>query len=403
MPTDDRLAQFWVYESCDIRIHRPLSATNLIATLGQHLKQVNAELLSHDTTPLYTPAPAQGMAFVAFAANQARQRRLALNPQCKVLHNLRPKWWSPPNRNWSKEAQSWDEVNRNLHLSPHSWVRIIHQMRKVRPDVSVHREGTWIYILWSTTSGLCYIGQTGAKSNARTLHKRGMEHVRCALDYHNIEAMLQHTTSHLAPRNVYKHMHRHGPENFVITPLQRVSPREADRAEMWWMRRFGVSNLLNTIKPKDAKQKPWQWVLRRSACKPVSRETATQRIRQHIHSLLISRRIDIPLSEYLHLLTVARDILPPTDFRNFFQKADGKLQQRFNFKLPYSIFYRGDVSVRKRSARHNTCCACCFKTAARAARAERKQHTHHAQNAQNAQHGVLEADLEADFRHAQNA
>ena len=43
------------------------------------------------------------------------------------------------------------------------------------------------------------------------------------------------------------------------------------------------------------------------------------------------------------------------------------------------------------------------KRAARAARAERKQRTHHAQNAQNAQHGVLEADLEADFRHAQNA
>ena len=41
--------------------------------------------------------------------------------------------------------------------------------------------------------------------------------------------------------------------------------------------------------------------------------------------------------------------------------------------------------------------------AARAARAERKQHSHHAQIAQNAQHGVLEADLEADFRHAQNA
>ena len=40
------------------------------------------------------------------------------------------------------------------------------------------------------------------------------------------------------------------------------------------------------------------------------------------------------------------------------------------------------------------------KRAARAARAERKRHTHHAQNAQ---HGVLEADLEADFRHAQNA
>ena len=215
MPTNDRMAEFWVYESCDIRTHRPLSATNLTATLGQHLKQVNAKLLSQDTTPLYTPAPAQGKAFVALAASQARQRRLALNPQCKVLNNLRPKWWSQPNRNWSKVAQSWDEVNRNLHLYPHSWVRKIHQMRKVRPDVSVHREGTWIYILWSTTSGLCYIGQTGAKSNACTLHKRGMEHVRCALDYHNIETILQHTKSHLAPRNVYKHMHRHGPENFV--------------------------------------------------------------------------------------------------------------------------------------------------------------------------------------------
>ena len=55
------------------------------------------------------------------------------------------------------------------------------------------------------------------------------------------------------------------------------------------------------------------------------------------HSLLISRRIDIALSEYLQLLTVARDILPPTDFKNFFQKADCKLQQRFKLKLPYSL------------------------------------------------------------------
>ena len=207
MPEDDSMVQFWVYESCEMRAHRPLSATNMVATLGQHLKQVNAKLLSNDTTPLYTPAPAQGKAFVAFAASQARIRGSALNPQCKVQKNLRPKWWSRPNRNWSKVAQSWDEVNRNLHLSPYSWVRKIHQMRKVRPDVLVHREGTWIYILWSTTSELCYIGQTGAKCNARTLHKRGMEHIRCALNYQNIESILQNTKSHLAPRNVYKHVH----------------------------------------------------------------------------------------------------------------------------------------------------------------------------------------------------
>mmetsp|Transcript_30225 Transcript_30225/g.51095 ORF Transcript_30225/g.51095 Transcript_30225/m.51095 type:complete len:222 (-) Transcript_30225:88-753(-) len=194
-------------------------------------------------------------------------------------------------------------------------------MRKVSPDVSVLREGTWIYILWSTTSELCYIGQTGAKGNARTLHKPGKEHIRCALDYQNLDTILQHAKSHLAPRNVYKHMHRHGPETFVITPLQRVSPRKADRAELWWMRRFVLSNLLNAIKPKDAKQKPWQWVLRRSAWKPLSPKATTKCIKQHIHRLLISRRIDIPLTEYIHLLTVARDILPPTNFRIFFSKS----------------------------------------------------------------------------------
>ena len=41
--------------------------------------------------------------------------------------------------------------------------------------------------------------------------------------------------------------------------------------------------------------------------------------------------------------------------------------------------------------------------AARAERGQPKKHTHNADNAQNAQHGFPEADLEADFRHAQNA
>ena len=40
---------------------------------------------------------------------------------------------------------------------------------------------------------------------------------------------------------------------------------------------------------------------------------------------------------------------------------------------------------------------------ARAERGQHKKHTHNAQNARSAQHGVPEASLEADFRHAQNA
>ena len=48
----------------------------------------------------------------------------------------------------------------------------------------------------------------------------------------------------------------------------------------------------------------------------------------------------------------------------------------------YSIVYRGDVSVRKRSARHNTCCACCFKT--RSTRSTCRTQTTHASRAERA-------------------
>ena len=51
-------------------------------------------------------------------------------------------------------------------------------------------------------------------------------------------------------------------------------------------------------------------------------------------------------------------------------------------KPTYSIVYRGDVSVRKRSARHNACGACCFITRstcrAQTRHASRAEHTEHA-------------------------
>ena len=50
---------------------------------------------------------------------------------------------------------------------------------------------------------------------------------------------------------------------------------------------------------------------------------------------------------------------------------------------PYSIVYRGDVSVRKRSARHNTCCVCCFKT--RSTRSTCRTQTTHASRAERAE------------------
>ena len=206
LPDNDSRVQVWIYESELMRQTRPIDASCVVATLGQQLKQVGAHVHRQDLSSVTTPSPPQGQAFVAFAASQARARHAALNPECKLQANKHPKWWSQPHKQWTTVGKSWDEVNRNLHLSPHSWVRKIHHMRKVTPRVSVFQEGTWIYILWSTTSGLCYIGQTGAKCNARTLHKRGMEHIRCALGYKNIHALLHTSNNHLAPRNVYKHI-----------------------------------------------------------------------------------------------------------------------------------------------------------------------------------------------------
>ena len=337
LPDNDPRVRVWIYESELLRQMRPIDALCVVAMLGHQLKQVGAHVYKQDVSSVTTPSAPQGQAFVAFAASQARARHAALNPECELQENKRPKWWSQPHQQWSTAGKSWDEMNRNLHLSPHSWVRKIHHMRKVTPEVSVFQERTWISILLSPSSALCYIGQTGAKCNARTLHKRGTEHIRGALDYKTMDALLHASNNHLVPRNVYKHMYRHGPHNFVMTRLQFVSPREAYPAEMYCMRKFGVASLLNTIKPKDAQQKPWQWILRRSAWKPPTKEPTAKCVKQQVHQLLLSTRHNLPLSEYLHLPTVARTVLPPTDFRDFVRKAGPKLLQRFELQLPYSL------------------------------------------------------------------
>ena len=51
--------------------------------------------------------------------------------------------------------------------------------------------------------------------------------------------------------------------------------------------------------------------------------------------------------------------------------------------VEYSFVYGGDVIVRKRSARHNTCCACCFKT--RSTRSTCRTQTTHASRAERAE------------------
>ena len=117
-----------------------------------------------------------------------------------------------------------------------------------------------------------------------------------------------------------------------------------------------MASLLNTIKPKDARHKPWQWILRRSAWKPLSKETTVKCVKQQVHQLLHSRPHNLPLSEYLHMLTVARTVLPPTDFRNFFRKAEPNLLQRFKLQLPYSLPMKIPLLTREgKAAVHEIC------------------------------------------------
>ena len=108
--------------------------------LGQRLKRAGAHVYKQDMSSVTTPSLPEGQAFVAFAASQARARHTALNPECKLQANKRPKWWWQPHKHLSIVGKSWDETDCNLHLSPHSWVWKIHHMRKVTPQVSVFQE-----------------------------------------------------------------------------------------------------------------------------------------------------------------------------------------------------------------------------------------------------------------------
>ena len=57
------------------------------------------------------------------------------------------------------------------------------------------------------------------------------------------------------PSRVYTWISRLGVENFVITPLEHVTPSQANAKEKWWMLRRGLGGLFNRDLPSVANKK----------------------------------------------------------------------------------------------------------------------------------------------------
>ena len=162
--------------------------------------------------------------------------------------------WNPRRRMvttqipWEDVFRSWDHINSNLHLSSKKHVQKLHGIRMSSSSVS--KSGTWVYALWNFSDSRVYIGQTGARQFPRSVGKCGSEHVRLALDALRLTARGVNL-----PSQVYQWVARIGLENFVITPLEHVTPAQANAKEKWWMLRWGLSGLFNRDLPNVANKK----------------------------------------------------------------------------------------------------------------------------------------------------
>ena len=152
--------------------------------------------------------------------------------------------WNPRRRivttniPWEDVFQSWDHIHSHVHLSSKKHIQKLHGIRMSTSSVS--KSGTWIYALWNFFDSRVYVGQTGARQFPRSFGKRGSEHVRLALD-----ALRLPGPGVNLPSQVYQWISRLGVENFVITPLEHVTPAQANAKEKWWMLRWGLGGLFN--------------------------------------------------------------------------------------------------------------------------------------------------------------
>ena len=106
------------------------------------------------------------------------------------------------------------------------------------------------YVLWCLKSNRVYIGQTGARLNKRSVGKRGAEHIRLGSDF-----LRSCGEKVKIPSRVYRWMSSCSVENFVITPLEHVTPHSADEKEKEFMMKWGLDGLFNIDLPSPSTNK----------------------------------------------------------------------------------------------------------------------------------------------------
>ena len=159
-------------------------------------------------------------------------------------------------RKWELVEQSWDRVNSALDYSTAKHIRKIADLRLT--NVSVSQLGSFVYVAWVKGDGRVYIGQTGGRSKRRSVGQRGREHVRTGMDL----VRLRHGQKIHVPSDLYQLLRRVGVENLVITPLESVPPHKLDEREMWWIRKWGLGQVLNRQLP-SLKSEKWSFLYRR--------------------------------------------------------------------------------------------------------------------------------------------
>ena len=142
------------------------------------------------------------------------------------------------NFQWQGLAESYDMVNRRLHLSPHGMPRKLHALRHTHAPVSSPEY--WIYAIWAPGPAKVYVGKTGGNNGAKSMFHRFREHILLARHWGLLTK--QSTHYHLP---LYAWVNSIGLENVIVTPLQRCSAVSAHRAETKWMHILGLTNLLN--------------------------------------------------------------------------------------------------------------------------------------------------------------
>ena len=170
------------------------------------------------------------------------------DPRRRVITNKR--------RKWEHVEKSWDRINSVLDFSSASHICKIADLRLTH--VSVTQLGSFVYVAWIKGDGRVYIGQTGGRARRRSVGQRGREHVRNGMD------VVRLRTGHKlhVPSDLYQLLRKVGVENLIVTPLESVPPHKLDDREMWWIRKWGLGQVLNRQLP-SLKSEKWSFLFRR--------------------------------------------------------------------------------------------------------------------------------------------